>query len=93
MLDRGGVAAKTAVEVGASVEPFEAILGRLESGSRAAFRRSVGREDDSEVVTSTQAWESPALPLCAFDDDDDELIVDGEVCDDNQDTGQPIHTR
>ena len=27
---------------------------------------------------------------CVFDDDDDELIVDAEVCEDDQDDGQPF---
>lgn len=53
-LDRGGVVAKTAVEVGVSVKPFEAIIDRLESSSRSEFRRSRGIED------------SDAQPLAAF---------------------------
>ena len=56
-LDRGGVVAKTAVEVGVSVKLFEAILDRLESGSRAEFRGSRGIED-------AEGPQQTALPLC-----------------------------
>jgi hypothetical protein len=56
-LDRGGMVAKTAVEVGVSVKPFEAILDRLESGSRAEFRGSRGIED-------AEGPQQTALPLC-----------------------------
>ena len=71
-LDRGGVVAKTAVEVGISVKPYEAILDRMESGSRAEFRRSQGIEDSGKT---------PKIALVAAlrADDDDDLIVEGEV--------------
>ncbi len=48
-LDRAGLAAKNAVEVEVGpTKPYEVILQRIEAGSRAAYRRSVGRTDDSE---------------------------------------------
>ena len=77
-LDRGGVGAKTQVDVGISVTPFEAILDSLESGSRSAYRRSVGREDDSDESQL-------ALVDCLRADDDDDAIVEGEVLDDDDD--------
>jgi hypothetical protein len=46
-LDRGGLGAKTEVEI--TAKPYETILDGLdviESGSRSEFRRSVGREDE-----------------------------------------------
>lgn len=52
-LDRGGVSAKSAVEVEVGPpKPYEQIfdgLGSVESGSRAEFRRSLGIPDDSEA--------------------------------------------
>jgi hypothetical protein len=47
-LDRAGLAAKTAVEVEVGPpKPYEVILERIEAGSRAEYRRSIGRDDDS----------------------------------------------
>jgi hypothetical protein len=43
-LDRGGVGAKTEVDVSISAKPFEKIIDNLESGSRAEFRRNMGIE-------------------------------------------------
>ena len=52
-LDRAGLAAKTAVEVEVGPpKPYEQILDGimvLEGGSRAAYRRSIGRPDDSDA--------------------------------------------
>jgi hypothetical protein len=43
-LDRAGLAAKSAVEVEVSPpKPYEAILEGIEAGSRAEYRRSIGR--------------------------------------------------
>jgi hypothetical protein len=45
-LDRAGLAAKSAVEVEVGrPKPYEAILESIEAGSRADYRRSVGRPD------------------------------------------------
>ena len=82
-LDRGGVVAKTSVEVGVSVKPFEAILDSMESGSRAEFRRSVGIEEPEEPQPSI------SVTPCAFDADDDELIIDVEVDTDQDDLRAP----
>lgn len=38
-LVRGGVIAKTSVEIGLAVQPYEQILGKLEGGSREDFLR------------------------------------------------------
>lgn len=52
-LDRAGLGAKTAVEVEVGPpKPYEQILDGimvLEGGSRAAYRRSIGRPDDSDA--------------------------------------------
>lgn len=46
-LDRAGLAAKTAVEVEVGPpKPYGVILERIEAGSRAEYRRSIGRRDD-----------------------------------------------
>ena len=80
--DRGGVGAKTEVDMSISAKPFEQTFDKMESGSRSAYRRSLGIADDSEDVTSTpQAWESPALVDSLRADDDDDLIVEGEIVD------------
>jgi hypothetical protein len=49
-LDRAGLAARSAVsvEVGPP-KPYEAIFDSIEAGSRAAYRRSIGRADDSDT--------------------------------------------
>ena len=77
-IDRAGLGVKSEVEVGISVKPFEAILDKMDSGSRSEYRRSMGIEVDDEP--------QPALaqPPCEYDDGygDDDLIVDGEVVDD-----------
>ena len=47
-LDRAGLAARTAVEVEVGPpKPYEAILERIEAGSRTDYRRSRGIPDDS----------------------------------------------
>lgn len=49
-LDRAGLAAKTAVEVEVGPpKPYEVILERIEAGSRAEYRRNIGRPDDSDI--------------------------------------------
>jgi hypothetical protein len=67
-------------------QPFEQIINNLDSGSRSEFRRSMGIEVDEE---SQQI--NIGFPSCEYDDDDDELIVDGEVVEfEQQDDGQPF---
>ena len=47
-LDRAGLAARTAVEVEVGpLKPYEAVFERIVAGSRAEYRRSIGRPDDS----------------------------------------------
>lgn len=44
-LDRSGISPKTAIEIGVSVKPWEAIMetiGNVDSGSRADYRRGIG---------------------------------------------------
>ena len=49
-LDRAGLAARTAVEVEVGPpKPYEAVFQRIEAGSRADYRRSIGRPDDSDA--------------------------------------------
>jgi hypothetical protein len=46
-LDRAGLGAKTAVEVEVGPpKPYQVILETIEAGSRAEYRRSIGRPDD-----------------------------------------------
>src|SRR6478735_12623092 len=45
-LDRGGLGAKTEIEI--TAKPFHSILDRLESGSRAEFRRNMGIADSED---------------------------------------------
>jgi GrpB-like predicted nucleotidyltransferase (UPF0157 family) len=53
-LDRTGLIARTAVEVQVGPpKPYEVILERIHAGSRAEYRRSVGRHDDSGIEDST----------------------------------------
>lgn len=91
-LDRGGVSAKSEVDVSITAKPFEQILDNLESGSRSDFRRSQGIEGSEE-----QPQIEPVDYLRA--DDDDDLIVEGEWLGDVDDddgievfdgNGQPI---
>jgi hypothetical protein len=43
-LDRAGLAARTAVEVEVGPpKPYEVLLERIEAGSRAEYRRRIGR--------------------------------------------------
>ena len=59
-LDRAGLAAKTAVEVEVGPpKPYEAILETIEAGSRAEYRRSVGRHDDSDIEDSITVVDRP----------------------------------
>ena len=50
-LDRGGVSAKTAVEVEVSAKPFERVFDAIESGRRSDFRRNLGTESDETNST------------------------------------------
>jgi hypothetical protein len=53
-LDRTGLIARTAVEVHVGPpKPYEVILERIHAGSRAEYRRSVGRHDNSGIEDST----------------------------------------
>ncbi len=48
-LDRGGISAKTAVEVEVGPpKPWEQIMDTIEAGSRTEYRRSMGRPDNIE---------------------------------------------
>jgi hypothetical protein len=52
-LDRAGLKPPTTVDLEIGSRPFAQILDKMESGSRAEFRRSIGREDDSEEPLQT----------------------------------------
>jgi hypothetical protein len=59
-LDRAGLAAKNAVEVEVGPpKPYEVILQTIEAGSRAEYRRGIGRPDDSGVEDSTAQANQP----------------------------------
>lgn len=83
LLDRAGVSAKTSVEVDVAVKPYEQIFDEtasVESGSRAEFRRSIGREDHTtpalaESVRAIEPVESNAPIDAEFMDLGDELIA------------------
>jgi hypothetical protein len=76
-LDRAGVQARTAVDVSVTAKPYESIFEAMETGSRADYRRSIGIEDEPEVLTSTQ---TPALAAQSTDDAD---ALDVEIVDDD----------
>lgn len=64
-LDRAGLAARTAVEVELGPpKPYEAILERIEAGSRADYRRSRGIPDGGDgkraLVGSRRELDAPA---------------------------------
>lgn len=85
-LDRGGVSAKSAVEVEVGPrKPYEQIfddLARVESGSRAAFRRSQEVSDDTENRGSLgSAPRELSVP------------TEAEVFDHSQDCGIPTYRR
>lgn len=63
------------VEVGPP-KPYEAIFDRIEAGSRAEYRRSVGRTDDSEYRPSL-AGSRELLPA-------DDHVVDDFMVDDDE---------
>src|SRR6185437_9840585 len=59
-LDRAGLAARTAVEVEVGPpKPYEAIFDSIEAGSRAEYRRSIGRYDDSGIEDSIVLMDHP----------------------------------
>jgi hypothetical protein len=52
-LDRAGLAVKNAVEVEVGPpKPYEVIFERVEAGSRAEYRRSIGQQTDSGTEDS-----------------------------------------
>lgn len=56
-LDRAGLAAKNAVEVEVGPpKPYETILDSIEAGSRAEYRRSIGRPDDYGPCMAARPW-------------------------------------
>ncbi|MCB0951037.1 MAG: hypothetical protein KDB44_17545 [Mycobacterium sp.] len=59
-LDRAGLAARTAVsvEVGPP-KPYEAIFETIEAGSRAEYRRSIGRHDDPTIDDNAASVNCP----------------------------------
>jgi len=75
---------KTGVELEITAKPFQGILENLESGSRSAYRQSLGIEDSADSQEPQQI--SGGVPPCEYHDDDD-LIVDGEVVDQDEDDG------
>ncbi len=59
-LDRAGLAAKNAVEVEVGPpKPYQVILETIEAGSRADYRRSIGRADDSDIEHITALVDQP----------------------------------
>ena len=56
-LDRAGLAAKNTVEVEVGPpKPYETILDSIEAGSRAGYRRSIGRPDDYGPCMAARPW-------------------------------------
>lgn len=80
-LDRGGVSAKSAVEVEVGPpKPWEQIISGLtsiESGSRAEFRRSRGISDDSDANHQPALAARPrALPVAEGEPLEAEVVTD-----------------
>lgn len=90
-LDRAGLAGRTAVEVeGGPPKPYEAILERIEAGSRAEYRRSVGRTDDSNSEYSPPLAEFRELPAAdAYHVVDDFTVAIDELGMANDQGAQP----
>jgi hypothetical protein len=62
-LDRAGVQVKTAVSVKIGpAKPFGSVLDQMESGSRAAYRRSVGVEVSDVIAAPRTRPAAPAQP-------------------------------
>ena len=56
-LDRAGLAAKNAVEAEVGPpKPYETMLDSIEAGSRAEYRRSIGRPDDYGPCMAARPW-------------------------------------
>ena len=55
-------------------KPYEVIFDSIEAGSRAEYRRSIGRHDESGIEEST-ALVDPLRALCSVDED---RIIDAE---------------
>lgn len=79
-LDRMGISARTALDIEIGPKPFESVLEQVEAGSRSEYRRSRGREDDSEP-----AIESAPLELEAAQDEP--IDVDVEI---DEDADEPM---
>jgi hypothetical protein len=78
-LDRAGLAARTAVsvEVGPP-KPYEVVFDSIEAGSRAEYRRSIGRPDDSDAeYRPSLAGSRELLPA-------DDHVVDDFMVDDDE---------
>jgi hypothetical protein len=75
-LDRAGLAARTAVDVDVGrPKPYEAILERVEAGSRAEYRRSRGIPDDSDAdQIRPLADRSQELPAAEGEPIDAEIV-------------------
>ena len=76
-LDRAGLAARTAVEVEVGPpKPYEAILERIEAGSRAEYRRSRGIPDDSNADHTRPLVDRPReLPAAEAKPIDAEIVA------------------
>jgi hypothetical protein len=76
-LDRAGVQARTAVDVSVTAKPYESIFEAMETGSRADYRRSIGIEDEPELIPGERA------PALAAQSDDDADALDVEIIEDD----------
>jgi len=80
-LDRAGVQARTAVDVSVTARAYEQIFEGtgVETGSRADYRRSIGIEDQPELIPS-----DARAALAASDGIDDNGALDVEIIDDER---------
>lgn len=82
IIDRAGLGPQTAIDVSVTAKPFENIFEAMESGgSRAAHRRSIGADDDTQ----------PGPVALTTGDDDD--AIDAEIIENDGDLidyGQPM---
>lgn len=95
-LDRAGIVEQKQLNVEVTAKPYENLLGDIESGSRADYRRSIGHPDPDPlslpiaVSAPHRPGGSPDRVRVLGETFDGHAVIDGElVADDDQ--GEPEH--